>query len=191
VLIDLRAQAGRLLRSERSPLVCHTDVTFDRREADTQGSRHLAFAHALAEGLDYLPSEVFGVGFHPAMVPDGPVLLQTALGTWVNKGSKKRKDRGRLNRGAVYDRQFALGTVRLWILCGFEQPARRTPGPPRGRRARWPRRPPPKRSRRSGPFLLFTSLSKVGIGCPPGARRCTWCWRPPHPHSAPDRPSRG
>ncbi len=42
------------------------------------------------------------------MVPDGPVLLQTALGTWVNKGSKKRKDRGRLDRGAVYDRGSSL-----------------------------------------------------------------------------------
>src|SRR5829696_2861524 len=80
LLIDLRAQAGRLLRSERPPLVCHTDVTFDRREADTQGSRHLAFAHAPADGLDYLPSQVFRVGFHPSMVPDGPVPLQTALG---------------------------------------------------------------------------------------------------------------
>jgi len=29
--------------------------------------------------LDYLPSQVFGVGFHPSMVPDGPVPLQTAL----------------------------------------------------------------------------------------------------------------
>jgi hypothetical protein len=80
LLIDLRAQAGRLLRSERPPLVCHTDVTFDRREADTQGWRYLAFAHAPADGLDYLPSQVFGVGFHPSMVPDGPVPLQTALG---------------------------------------------------------------------------------------------------------------
>ena len=62
----------------------HTDVTFDRREADPQGSRHLAFAHAPADGLDYLSSEVFGVGFHPSMVPDGPVPLQTALGDEQN-----------------------------------------------------------------------------------------------------------
>src|SRR3712207_4864412 len=53
------------------------------------------------------------------------------------------ENRGRLDRGAVYDRQSASGTFLLWILCSFEEIARRTSGPPRGRRAGWPRSPPP------------------------------------------------
>jgi hypothetical protein len=47
----------------------------------------------------------------------------------------------------------------------------------------------PQRSRRSGRFRLFTSLSKAGIGCPPGAWRCRWSWKPPRRRSARAQPS--
>ncbi len=65
--IDLRAQAGRLLCSQVPPLVCDADVTLDRREAHTEGASGFAFAHPpFLYGFDYLPSEVFGAGFHPS-----------------------------------------------------------------------------------------------------------------------------
>ena len=44
-------------------LACHTDVTLDRREADAEGSRHLALAHASFNGLDDPLTQVFGVSF--------------------------------------------------------------------------------------------------------------------------------
>jgi hypothetical protein len=37
---------------------------------------------ALVDGLDYLSSEVFGVGFHPSMIVRGSSVLSYAVGNW-------------------------------------------------------------------------------------------------------------
>ena len=60
----LRRPARGLLRDQRVSLTLHPGEAFDRGETNPEQGRGLALGEASSYGVDYLASEVFGVGFH-------------------------------------------------------------------------------------------------------------------------------
>ena len=60
----LRRSARRLLGGQRVSLAIHPAEAFDRGEAHPEEACSLALRHASSHRVDYLPSEVFRVGFH-------------------------------------------------------------------------------------------------------------------------------
>jgi hypothetical protein len=75
----LRRSARRLLRGQRVPLALHPGEAFDRGEAHPEQGGGLAFGYASSHGVDYLPSEVFRVGFHAFYDPMRSRFLLTAV----------------------------------------------------------------------------------------------------------------
>jgi hypothetical protein len=61
----LRRSARRLLRGQRVSLAFHPGEAFDRGEAHPEQAGGRALGGASSHGVDYLPSEVFRVRFHP------------------------------------------------------------------------------------------------------------------------------
>lgn len=60
----LRRSARRLLGGQRVSLAIHPAEAFDRGEAHPEEACSLALRYASSHRVDYLPSEVFRVGFH-------------------------------------------------------------------------------------------------------------------------------
>jgi hypothetical protein len=69
----------RLPRCERPALACHLGVTLDRGEAHPEQASGLAIVRAPRESFYYLSAQIFGVGFHGAMMPSGPTSSQDAV----------------------------------------------------------------------------------------------------------------
>jgi hypothetical protein len=81
-LVGFEGSSTSLLGGKRLSLVGESGVAFDRGETDGEESGGLGLGHAaLLDGLDYLPSKVFGVGFHPFMVAYGSNVLICAVRT--------------------------------------------------------------------------------------------------------------
>src|SRR5215210_7591962 len=80
-VVALRRSARRLPRSQRDPIALHPGEALHRGEAHPEEVGGLALGHgALLEGIDYLASEIFGVGFHVCMISCGSRFLLTAVG---------------------------------------------------------------------------------------------------------------
>ena len=78
-LADLPGSSQRLLRSQRVSLALHPGEAFDRGEAHPEEAGGFALGCSSLEGVDYLLSEVFRVGFHACMISHGSRFLLTAV----------------------------------------------------------------------------------------------------------------
>src|SRR5215210_407277 len=79
-VVALRRSARRLPRSQRDPIALHPGEALHRGEAHPEEVGGLALGHgALLEGIDYLASEIFRVGFHVCMISCGSRFLLTAV----------------------------------------------------------------------------------------------------------------
>ena len=78
-LADLPGSSRRLLRSQRVPCALHSGEAFHRGETHPEKACGLALGCASLEGVDYLLSEVFGVGFHACIISYGSTFLLTAV----------------------------------------------------------------------------------------------------------------
>ena len=68
---DLPGSSRRLLRSQRVSLALHPGEAFHRGEAHPEKAGGFALGCASLEGVNYLPSEIFGVGFHDRIISCG------------------------------------------------------------------------------------------------------------------------
>src|SRR5215218_3303331 len=83
-VVALRRSARRLPRSQRDPIALHPGEALHRGEAHPEEVGGLALGHgALLEGIDYLASEIFGVGFHVCMISCGSRFLLTAVSVFL------------------------------------------------------------------------------------------------------------
>src|SRR3954463_3261475 len=78
-IVALRRSPRRLPRSQRAPLAVNPGEALHRGEANPEKAGGLALGHAALEGIDYLPSEIFRVGFHASMISCGSKFLLTAV----------------------------------------------------------------------------------------------------------------
>ena len=70
-LAGLPGPSRRLSRSQRAFLALHPGEAFHRGEAHPEKAGGFALGCASLEGVNYLPSEIFGVGFHDCIISCG------------------------------------------------------------------------------------------------------------------------
>jgi hypothetical protein len=79
-VVGFGGSSTSLPRGKGLSLIGKPDVALDRGEADAEEAGSMGLGHAaLVDGLDYLSSEVFGVGFHPPMIVRGSSILSYAV----------------------------------------------------------------------------------------------------------------
>ena len=78
-IVALRRPSRGLPRSQLDPIAVHPGEALDRGEAHPEEAGGLALRRTSLEGVDYLASEVFGVGFHASMISHGSRFLLTAV----------------------------------------------------------------------------------------------------------------